>query len=61
MTRFAWNAVLIVMMMAPPHLARAQFSSNTVHFDVSTGYSDTVGSTANYLQGGYMFGVGIGV
>lgn len=52
---------LIAATMAVPHLAHAQFSSGTLHWDFSTGYSDTVGATSNYLQGGYMVGVGLGI
>jgi len=58
------------MLRAPPAafaLIAASFTASNpamaqaanVHWDVMGGYSDTLGTTANYLQGGYIFGVGL--
>ena len=37
----------------------AEADDSLVHWHLMGGYSDTVGTTANYLQGGYIFGGGL--
>ena len=45
--------------LAAASSVRAQSPESTVQWHVMGGYSDTLGSTANYLQGGYIIGGGM--
>ncbi len=45
--------------LAAASSVRAQSPEPTVQWHVMGGYSDTLGSTANYLQGGYILGGGL--
>ena len=38
-----------------------QAQESTVHWHVMGGYSDTLGTTSNYLQGGYIVGGGLSI
>jgi hypothetical protein len=60
MSRLVLAPLLIVAgVLCGASTVRAQTQEPAVHWHVMGGYSDTSGSTANYLQGGYIFGGGL--
>ncbi|MGH8209113.1 MAG: hypothetical protein ACREU6_05855 [Steroidobacteraceae bacterium] len=58
MTRFRLIPSVFMLLLGTASIAQAQWASGP-RVDVTAGYSDTLGNTANYLQGGYAFGVGL--
>lgn len=59
MARLLATGALLALPFIASHPGLAQESR--VHWDVMGGYSETLGSTANYLQGGLVFDVGLGL
>ena len=59
--RIAGALVLIAVFFTTAASAQAQQAGpeeRLIHWHVMGGYSDTLGTTSNYLQGGYIFGGG---
>jgi hypothetical protein len=59
MRKLLATSALLALPLIASHPVHAQDSR--VHWDVMGGYSGTLGNTANYLQGGFVLDVGLGL